>query len=313
MTIEVLRRRANRSTAARAASVAVALIVAPLTPTACKGPPARLVAGTADTMVVNSTRRVSVPVRVLDAKGRVLDSTGAGARFRWLSGLALPVSDSGAVTCTQRGDALVRVTRGDLTTNLLVRCRPVASLRLAGPVSLVLGDSAQDLPILALGADGMPVDLLAGEANIVDSSVATLERRGTLRILPRATGATLVEVLVGGRSARAGVHVYERVSTLDGLRPEQRLVSVPLRLTSGEMHRWPLRAGGWMVAMLPGPDGRPGPSFRIDGAECRPALTERRYVCTVGPDASLIVYHPWRASPHPELIGELLLRRMSDP
>jgi hypothetical protein len=279
----------------------------------CSRAPARLLIGTADTVVVNSTHPVALPRRVLDASGRVLDSLGHSVTFQYTAGPAVPVSPSGTVQCTQPGDVTIRAALGALATHALVRCRPVTTLRMAGPLNLILGDSAQDLPLLALGPDGRPVELLAGQATIVDSTVATLERRGTMRIRPRAVGATLVEVVLGDRSARAGVHVYERVSALPDRPPIQRLVAVPLRLESGEMRRVPLGEGGWMVAMLPSADGRPGPSFRIEGAQCRPALTERRYVCTAGPAAQVLVYHPWRAEPAPARTGELLLRRMSGP
>jgi hypothetical protein len=62
----------------RTATAAVALLLA----SACKAPPARLVTGASDTVVVNNQRPVHLPVRVLDARGRVPGRKLAGPRGR---------------------------------------------------------------------------------------------------------------------------------------------------------------------------------------------------------------------------------------
>lgn len=269
------------------------------------GPPARLVAGTSDTVIVNSRRPVPIPVRVPDAAGHILPV--AGVRYVWSSGAPVPVSATGMVTCTQRGDATLRASLGSVATTVLLRCRPVRSVHILGPMQFVLGESAQDMPVVALGLDGNPVDLLAGTADIVDSSVAALDG---LRIRPRKPEGTVAGIRVGDYSAGVGVHVYERVSTLDGLHPEQGYVAVSLRLGSGEWRRWRLPAGTWMLTMLPYEDEARGLRLRIEGANCLPAgLTKRRYVCLAKNDASVIVHHPSTKSA-PELTGALLLRRV---
>jgi hypothetical protein len=282
----------------------VALLGAP----ACQRPPARVAIGTSDTLVLHGRRPVHIPVRVLDATGRVMDSTGA--TFRWVSGDSIPVSSRGEVSCPGRGDATVRAAHGALTALVVVRCRPVRSLQMDGPLNLVLGDSAQEVRFRAIGDDGRPVEPLAGEAEIVDRSVATLEKAGGLRIRARKAGATLLEVRAGERYARAGVHVYERAGTLDGLRNGQQLVAVRLRLAGGDMRRWHIPAGGWMIAMVPERPSGEAPSFRIDGAQCNPALTERRYVCQAGPDASVTVYQLPNAQRAKDVTGNLLVRRL---
>src|SRR3989442_15834344 len=66
------------------ASAAVALVVL----AACKGPPARLIASIADTVVVNNARPVQMPMHVFDAAGHVLPDTGV--RFQWTSGRPHP-------------------------------------------------------------------------------------------------------------------------------------------------------------------------------------------------------------------------------
>src|SRR5687768_14427028 len=111
--------------------------------TACKGAPARLVAGNEDTVVLNTQRAVQLPVRVLDARGRGLDSTGV--RYEWTSGAPITVSNSGMTTCTQTGDAKVRASLGQLVTDIVVYCRPVRDVRGLLMINLVLGAPPQAL------------------------------------------------------------------------------------------------------------------------------------------------------------------------
>lgn len=270
------------------------------------GPPARIVVGTADTLVVNSRRALQIPVRILDAAGRVMSMTGV--HYQWTAGDSITVSATGSVTCTQRGDATLRVSLGGVATSVLIRCRPVRSVRIAGPMQFILGDSAQEMPVEVLGVDGEPVDLFAATVTILDRTVATANG---LRIHARSIEGTVAELRVGDESASVGIHVYERVGTLVGLRPEQRFVAVPLHLVSGEVRRWPLPPGQWMLTMLPYEDEARGLRLRIEGANCMPArLTKRRIVCLSKNDASVIVYHPsTRAAP--ELSGTLLVRRVN--
>jgi hypothetical protein len=48
---------------------------------------------------------------------------------------------------------------------------------------------------------------------------------------------------IGDRVARAEVMVFEPVRTFEGLRPDQRLVVAPIRITRGASIRWPLPTG----------------------------------------------------------------------
>jgi hypothetical protein len=178
-------------------------------------------------------------------------------------------------------------------------------------MQFVLPDTAQTMTFEALDADGKRVDLLAGTADILDSTVATLDG---LRILPRSPGSTIAGIRVGNISKGTGVHVYQRVSTLDGLRPEQHQVAVQLRLASGEVRRWHLPAGEWMLTMLPEADEATGIRLRVEGANCSPMLlTRRRYGCLVKNDASLIVYNPFVGKSAQELTGQLLVFRTGNP
>ena len=100
------------------AGVVVLLAVA-----GCKGPPARLVAGLADTVVVNNTTPVQLPMHLFDAAGH--DLPDSGIHFEWTSGERVSVSSRGVVHCTVAGDASIRASLGALVTHAVVRCRPV--------------------------------------------------------------------------------------------------------------------------------------------------------------------------------------------
>lgn len=269
------------------------------------GAPVRLLAGAADTVVVNKRRPVPIPIRAFDASGRSVSTVGI--RYVRTAGDSLDVSTDGIVTCAQRGDATVRAQLGAISANLLLRCRPVKKLHIAGPIQFVLGDSAQGIPLDALGVDDGPVDLLAGTVSTMRPSVVGVE--SGLRVSARTAGVSLTEVVVGDEHARVGVHVYAPVSTLDGLRANQRLVSISMRLESGEMRRWHLPAGQWMLTMMPYEDETRGLRLRVEGAVCMPArLTARRMVCASKQEVTIIVYHPWTPGA-PVLTGSLLVKR----
>jgi hypothetical protein len=274
---------------------------------ACKGPASRLVAGTADTVIVNNRRPVQLPMRVLDAAGHSLDSTGV--QYRWMSGVPVSVSTTGEATCTQSGDATVRASLGPLATQLLLRCRPVRDVRALRMMNLVVGDSAQDVPFEAVDMDGQPVTLLTGDITVGDSTIATLEGG---RIRARAPGSTDVTMRVGDRQGFMSVHVYERVRTPEGIRAGQH-VAVPVRLAGGEMRRWRISASPdtYYLALLPD-DAHPMPALAITGANCVPALDANSYFCLAQHDASVIVYHPQQVDPRLELIGTLAMWRQGN-
>jgi hypothetical protein len=275
---------------------------------ACKGPPARLVAGIADTVVVNNRRPVQLPMRVFDAAGHTLESTGV--RYQWTTGVPVSVSATGAVTCTQAGDATVRASLGPLATHVFLRCRPVRDVRALRMMNLVVGDSAQEVPFEAVDMDGRTVTLLTGQVKVGDSTIATLD--GT-RIRARAPGSTDVTMRVGDREGYMAVHVYERVRTPEGIRPGQH-VAVSVRLAGGEMRQWRISASPelYFVAMLPDHDEQQMPRLAIVGANCRPALDSHSFFCLAQHEASVIVYHPQQVDPAQELIGTLAVWRQGN-
>ncbi len=175
-------------------------------------------------------------------------------------------------------------------------------------MQFILGDSSQEMQIDVRGMNGERLDTFAMAVTLTDSMVVTVQG---LRLRPKSIQGTVAEVRVGDESARFGIHVYERATTLDGIRPEQKFVAVPLHLVSGEVRRWHLPTGQWMFTMMPYEDEGRGLRLRIEGANCVPAtLTRRRIVCQTVKDAWVIVYHPsTRAAP--ALGGTLLVRRVN--
>jgi hypothetical protein len=312
-----LLRSAGRHAAGRArlavslASVALVTSVVLAALQARAGPPARLVAGTLDTVLVNYLRPVSLPMRVLDAAGRLLPDTGV--RYAWVAGAPVSVSAHGVVTCERPGDATVRASLGPLATNFLLRCRPVRGVRASYWTDFVLGDSARDLDVVAVGVDGRLVTLLGAWLRVEDSTVAVLDG---LRVHPRSPGETRVFLRVGDRTADFVVRVFEPVPTLEGLRPGQLLVAAPVRLTRGASVRWPLPTGRFYLSFLPGPDAEAAPTLSVDGAVmCMPALGPGVYdtTCVVRvPGAWVTVASPGepRATvAAPAVVGTLTLHR----
>ena len=272
---------------------------------ACDGPPARLVAGVADTVIVNDRRPVRLPVQVLDSKSRVLPDTGV--RFELTSGGPIALSNTGVVTCAQSGDARVGASLGKLATQLIVRCRPVRDVHALRMVNLVVGGPPQDLPFEAIGVDGQPVTLLTGQVTIRDGTIAAIDG---LRIRALAMGSTSITMRVGNRVAYSSVHTYAPATSPEGLLPGQR-VAVPVRLASGEMKTWQLAASpeSYFLTMLPDADEESMPRFAVVGAACARGLGPHSFFCLAKTDASVIVYHPQDVDPKQRLTGTLAVWR----
>jgi hypothetical protein len=206
------------------------------------GPPARLVAGAgidSDGIVVNNLGPVQLSMRVLDAAGHRLERTEV--RYQRISGGPIQVSTRGVIRCTRRGDAIVRASLATLNRDFVIHCQPVRTIRDAGWGNFVVGGPAGTLTVDAIGLDGQPVTRIAARLRVFDSTIATIDASGRLR--PLRPGYTSVDMEIGDRVARAEVMVFEPVRTFEGLRPDQRLVVAPIRLTRGASIRWPLPTG----------------------------------------------------------------------
>ena len=275
--------------------------------TACSqiGRPVRITAGVADTVIVNNIRPVRLPVQVLDAAGRLLPDSAV--RYTWVSGEAMAISAFGIVVCSRRSDAVIRATLPHVSSLIAVRCRPVAAVRFPGALEVVIGDTAQAIPFTAYGPDNRPVDLIAARVWVRDSGVLALDG---IRVRGRTWGTTLISITIGDHGATSGVRVYAPAATLDGLRTQRKLIAVPVSLARGDMRRWSLPAGGWILSMLPPQDEAVGLKLRVEGARCE-VLTSfgpRRYGCVSNQTASVVVYAPWKADSKEMLTGVLAVK-----
>ena len=261
----------------------------------------------ANSVVLNSSRPVRLITHAFDASHRELPS--AGVRYRWAAGVPIPVRSDGIVTCTEPGDAELRATAGGVATTIVVRCRPVDRVNGSLSMSLVVGERGRALPFTVLGPNGEIVDLVAYEARVQDSSVAALKG---LVIHPVAPGITSAILKVGDGSTRIWVSVYEPVSTLDALRPDQRMVSAPVRLARGDTIRWPLPMGRFWLRFTPaeGQGQRPVPKITVSGQVfCTPTIgfTDQATCTSQTADARIRIAHP--GGSRDSIVGSFALER----
>ena len=272
--------------------------------TPSRGPATRILLGDGDTVTVYSRLPVQLPARAVDAAGREVLLPPMG--FTWLSGDSIPVSSRGAVMCHRPGSAAVGVLSGRLFARAIVRCQPVRSVRMAGPLNLLVGDSSHRFVAEVVGVDGKPVREFRGAVEILRPSVVRVEAG---RVIPLAPGGTLLSLLVGDESATIAIHVYEEVATLETLRPEQDHVALPLRLRSGESVGWKLPPGTWMIAMQPNTNLPEGLRFDVEGAGCEAQSFPKGAVACRSQTGGFIRIS-LEPGPHgPELRTRLLLRR----
>ena len=276
------------------------------------GPPARLVAGKADTVVVNSRNAVTLPVEVLDDAGHELRATGL--RYEQLSGDSLALSSTGQLTCDRRGDAEVRVSLGALSKRFALRCRPIKGFRFIYEDGrpLIAGGPPRELQLAAVGVDDTPERMLAGTVRILDTTVAELHG---LTVHPRAPGETMVELDLGECLWHFGVTVNKRVASPSDLRfAEDLFVVSPLRLVDGERRGWKLPRGEYRVGLLTQAAADAKLVLSTTAMNCVPWITGGQdHHCIALAGAAVDVRNPRRAGAGRELYGELFVKRMDLP
>ena len=275
------------------------------------GPPARLVAGYAESpnhVVVSTVRPVKIPLQVLDARGHQLPDSAV--RYAWLRGNAAYISPEGTAQCMRTGNTLARATLGTLVTQVRIDCQPVAQLHMKHWYNLVLGNGAEDLHVGGFDYDGRPVTRLSAVASIDDPSVARIEGK---RLHPLRPGRAFVTVTVGERTVMAAVTVFEAVKTLAELRPDQRFVMAPVRLAPGHSVRWPLPEGDvWLVNQVN--EVGDAPTMEVSGARCDPlpAPGVYRTECYVGAGGAWVTLS-WPSGAPAPIESMLALERTSMP
>jgi hypothetical protein len=234
------------------------------------------------------------------------------------------------ITCTRRGDAVVRASLAALKRDVVIHCEPVRKIRDAGWGNFVVGGPAAMLAVDAIGLDGQPVTRIGARLSVHDSTVATLDSTGLLR--PLRPGQTFIDIEIGDRRAGAFVTVYEPVRTFERLRPDQRWLVAPIRLARGASIRWPLPTGVFFVAFSPdssdvpptrgfmGLGSSPGPivqspvNMSVAGLIMCTRMSESQpgalgaYCLARAPGATLILTYSGPGGPT-EIVGSVALER----
>ncbi len=295
--------------AALGAGVVALLFLAALVIALRNGPPTRLVAGEANTVVVNSQRPIQLPMRVLDARGRSLDSSGVS--YAWLAGAPVSLSADGILTCHERGDVTVRASLHVISTDVRVHCRPVAGVRAPWMMELVIGDAPTDIPFEALNPYGEPERMLTGKFSLRDSSIASITDQ---RLVPRKAGVTSLSIQIGDDPRDASVHVFEPAHSIEDIAPGQHR-SVAIRLAPGEARRWHLKRALELhyFAIRPDTDGGTPPNVAILGAQCTRGQDSHSFFCIPVDGTSVVVYNSARAGSAGVQHGRLLVWRAATP
>ena len=294
------------------------------------GPPASLLVGAgmgSDGIVVNNVGPVQLSMLVVDARGHRLERTEV--RYQRISGASIQISTRGVIKCTRPGDAIVRGSLAALHRDFVIHCEPVRKIRGAGWGNFVVGQPPGTLTVDAIGLDGQPVTRIAARLRVEDSTIATLDSSGRLR--PLRPGQTWIDIEIGDRRAGDFVTVYEPVRTFEGLRPDQRLVVAPVRLTRGASIRWPAPIGAFFLTFIADSSEVPPPrGFVRLGSGSSPTVQSPinmtdagPIMCTGGPErpdllrancvaraagATLILTYSGPGGPN-EIVGSLALER----
>jgi hypothetical protein len=129
---------------------------------------------------------------------------------------------------------------------------------------------------------------------VEDSTVATLDvaTDGTRIVRPRAPGTTFLHVRIGDEGRGTSVRVYERASSVEGIRKGQ-LLAVPVELAGSEVRQWRLPAGpeSYNLSVLPAGDTTRVPRLAIVGANCVTDLGVEGLWCVALHGATVFVYH----------------------
>lgn len=274
--------------------------------------PARLIAGIADTVIVNTSRPVAIPLDVVDSAGRMVRSPRP--RFQWLSGDSLQVSRDGQVTCTHSGDATVRASLSRVSTTFVLYCRPIRGFDF-GPragsynYALFVGGASKALDVVGRGTDGHPVTLLAARLSVRDSQIASLDHG---RVSGRRPGETLVQVESGDSRARLHIEVIQLVSAPAELRP-YRAFAARVRLEGGETENWHVPGGRYELRFIPDSDGHGQVFLAATNSNCaRYSDGGPHLSCVARADATVVLGNPQATGPGGTLTGKLMVRCLSD-
>jgi len=269
--------------------------------------PLRLVAGRSDTVIVNSRESVPVNLRLVDSAGVARQAKGAVIRL--VRG-DVELSKDGQVKCNRSSDVEIAATLGNLSTRVILLCRPIVSIGMPRVLRLAVGSPPTRLDVGAVGVDGESIDMIAGTASISDTQVATLVE-GEVRA--KARGVTAVEVEAGGCAIQVPIEVFESNPKSDDLLPHQQYAE-SLSVSAGEIRNWRVPPGRYEISLF---DAKGAPQFlRLATHEMNCAAlprAEQQYSCIARDRASVIVHHTEPAGRGRNSRAVLVVQRSGDP
>jgi hypothetical protein len=185
-----------------------------------------------------------------------------------------------SVRCRATGDATVVFSGGGLSSNTVMRCRLIRSLRAPQSIVLTVGESPERLVAAALDESGqtiesVPIDVASSSVEV--ASVGDHSVRG-IRV-----GSTTLQYSVGSRVlARTRVLVRERV------------FAGPLILNEGALQTRSFTQGKYHVEVQVQQNGGGGITVTWVGTECPSQPESFGYVadCVVPSTASMTLTNP---------------------
>ncbi len=244
-----------------------------------------------DTLVINSKLNISLPSSAIP--WRVLGKPA----YRVTPSNVAHSPHAGAVSCDTTGDALLTTSNRFSKRSVLLICRPVRSFFPFQSIRIALGSEPVRMPpIPNRGLDGRAVTLLAGTAQMRDTTIARLDS-GMIR--PVALGRTYVEMDFSGLDAVLGVEVYETVT------------AGPVTLPGGGMKSWRLPRGRYEINLTPAEGATTQPlALSMYKANCAPGQGGPQHIhCVTYEEGALIVRNTRAPGRRSDQTGKVLIVR----
>jgi hypothetical protein len=244
-----------------------------------------------DTLVINSRLNIALPATAIPL--RILGKP----TWRVSPTTVAHIPHAGAVACDTTGDALLIAENRFSRRSLQVFCRPVKSFNPFTGIRIALGSEPVRMPAVPnRGLDGLPVTLLAGTAQMQDTTIARLEN-GMIR--PVALGRTYVAMDFSGMRTTLGVEVYETVT------------AGPVTLPGGGMKSWRLPRGRYEINVTPVEGSAAQPlALSVYKANCAPGRQGPQHMhCVTYEEGAFIVRNTRPPGRRSDESGKVLIVR----